>query len=93
MLMDSQAKCAVLAAGHAEIMLRLLSPDRPDYREKIWDQAAGSIIIEEAGGRVTDMDGKPLDFHTGRRLENNRGIVATNGLLHDKVLAALADLL
>ncbi len=92
-LMDSQAKCAVLAAGHAEIMLRLLSPDQPDYREKIWDQAAGSIIIEEAGGRVTDMDGKPLDFQTGRRLENNRGIVATNGLLHERVLGALANLL
>jgi 3'(2'), 5'-bisphosphate nucleotidase len=92
-LMDSQAKCAVLAAGHAEIMMRLLSPDQPDYREKIWDQAAGSIIIEEAGGRVTDIHGKALDFHTGRRLENNRGVVATNGLLHDKVLAALTDIL
>ena len=91
-LMDSQAKCAVLAAGHAEIILRLLSPDRPDYREKIWDQAAGSIIIEEAGGRVSDMDGKTLDFHTGRRLENNRGVLATNGLLHEKVLAALAEI-
>jgi 3'(2'), 5'-bisphosphate nucleotidase len=91
-LMDSQAKCAVLAAGHAEIMLRLLSPDRPDYREKIWDQAAGSIIIEEAGGRVTDIGGKALDFRTGRRLENNWGVVATNGLLHETVLAALAEI-
>jgi len=91
-LMDSQAKCAVLAAGHAEIMLRLLSPDKPDYREKVWDQAAGSIIIEEAGGKITDMDGKPLDFTTGRRLENNRGVAATNGLLHDGVLKALADI-
>ena len=91
-LMDSQAKCAVLAAGHAEIMVRLLSPDRPDYREKIWDQAAGSIIIEEAGGRVSDIHGKALDFRTGRRLENNQGVVATNGLLHEKVLAALAEI-
>lgn len=91
-LMDSQAKCAVLAAGHAEIMLRLLSPDRPDYREKIWDQAAGSIIIEEAGGRVSDVNGEALNFRTGRRLENNRGVVATNGLLHEKVLAALAEI-
>lgn len=91
-LMDSQAKCAVLAAGHAEIMLRLLSADRPDYREKVWDQAAGSIIIEEAGGKITDMTGKPLDFTTGRRLENNRGVAATNGLLHNKVIEALAEI-
>ena len=87
--MDSQAKYAVLAAGGAEILLRLLSPDRPDYREKIWDQAAGSLVVEEAGGRVTDLDGKPLDFAHGRTLAENRGVVATNGKLHDAVLEAL----
>jgi 3'(2'), 5'-bisphosphate nucleotidase len=87
--MDSQAKYAVLAAGGGEVILRLLSPDRPDYREKIWDQAAGSIILEEAGGRLTDLSGKPLDFSQGRMLENNRGVLATNGLLHEKVLQGL----
>jgi 3'(2'), 5'-bisphosphate nucleotidase len=87
--MDSQTKYAVLAAGLGEIYLRLLSSSRPDYREKIWDQAAGSIIIEEAGGRVTDLDGVPLDFTQGRTLALNRGICATNGTLHEKALAAL----
>lgn len=87
--MDSQAKYAVLAAGMGEIYLRLLSPSRPDYREKIWDQAAGSIVIEEAGGRVTDLDGENLDFTQGRTLARNRGICATNGLLHERTLAAL----
>jgi 3'(2'), 5'-bisphosphate nucleotidase len=90
--MDSQAKYAVLAAGGGEILLRLLSPSRPDYREKIWDQAAGSIVIEEAGGRITDLDGKDLDFSHGRTLANNRGILATNGSLHDKVLNGLRAL-
>ena len=90
--MDSQAKYAVLAAGAGDVMLRLISPSRPDYREKIWDQAAGSIVIEEAGGRITDLDGKPLDFSHGRTLEKNRGILATNGHLHDVVLATLRHL-
>jgi 3'(2'), 5'-bisphosphate nucleotidase len=90
--MDSQAKYAVLAAGGGEILLRLLSPSRPDYREKIWDQAAGSIVIEEAGGRITDLDGKDLDFSHGRTLAQNRGVLATNGLLHDKVLNGLRAL-
>ncbi len=90
--MDSQAKYAVLAAGGGDIMLRLLSPSRPDYREKIWDQAAGSIVIEEAGGRITDLDGKSLDFSHGRTLAKNRGVVATNGHLHDAVLSALRQL-
>ena len=87
--MDSQVKYAFLASGEGEIYLRLLSPDRMDYREKIWDQAAGSIIVEEAGGTVTDLDGKVLDFSRGRTLKENRGICASNGLLHDEALAAL----
>jgi 3'(2'), 5'-bisphosphate nucleotidase len=87
--MDSQAKYAVLAAGEGEVLLRLLSPSRPDYREKIWDQAAGSVVIEEAGGRITDLDGQPLDFSHGRTLARNRGILATNGVLHDAFLDGL----
>lgn len=90
--MDSQAKYAVLAAGGGEMLVRLLSPDRPDYREMIWDQAAGSIIVEEAGGRVTDLDGKPLDFSHGRTLAQNRGVLATNGHLHEAALAAVRDI-
>lgn len=91
-LMDSQAKYAVLAAGAGDLMVRLLSPDKPDYREKIWDQAAGSIIIEEAGGRVSDLDGKPFDFTTGRSLRNNRGVVASNGAYHAMALQTLREL-
>ena len=64
-------------------------PTRKGYREAIWDQAAGSLVIEEAGGRVTDARGIPLDFTTGRRLENNRGVIATNGVLHDQVIQAI----
>ena len=91
-LMDSQAKYALLASGGAEILLRLLSSKQPDYREKIWDQAAGSIVLEEAGGWISDLDGKPLDFTTGRSLVNNRGILASNGSLHSSALQALRQI-
>ena len=87
--MDSQAKYAVLAAGRGEIYLRLLSPRQPDYREKIWDQAAGSLLVEEAGGMVSDLHGKALDFNWGRELVNNRGVLATNASLHPAALRAL----
>jgi 3'(2'), 5'-bisphosphate nucleotidase len=90
--MDSQAKYAVLAAGGGEALLRLLSRSRPDYREMVWDQAAGSIIVEEAGGRVSDLDGKPLDFSQGRTLDGNRGVLASNGRLHDALLAGLKSI-
>lgn len=87
--MDSQAKYAVLAAGHGDVLFRLLSPKQPDYRERIWDQAAGSIIVEEAGGRITDLSGAELDFGQGTTLAKNRGVLATNGHLHDAALDAL----
>jgi 3'(2'), 5'-bisphosphate nucleotidase len=87
--MDSQAKYVVLAVGKGELYLRLLSPKQPDYREKIWDQAAGSIIVEEAGGKVSDLNGKDLDFTAGRKLLNNRGILASNGHLHGVALQAI----
>ncbi len=90
--MDSQAKYAVLAAGKGDVILRLLSPDKPDYHEKIWDHAAGSIIIEEAGGLVSDLSGKALDFCTGRTLERNRGVLATNGRLHAAFVEALKEI-
>ncbi len=90
--LDSQAKYAILAAGKGDMIIRMLSPENPDYREKIWDQAAGSIIVEEAGGRITDLDGRPLDFTQGRTLAQNCGILATNGFLHDAVLNALAKI-
>lgn len=90
--LDSQAKYALLAGGEAEIYLRLLDGGREDYREKIWDQASGALLVEEAGGIVTDLDGKALDFSQGRRLSANRGICATNGVLHEETLEALRDI-
>ncbi|TWT52245.1 Inositol-1-monophosphatase [Thalassoglobus neptunius] len=85
--LDSQAKYGVLARGEADVYLRL--PVRKDYSEKIWDHAGGVLVVEEAGGKVTDIDGNPLDFSLGTTLKSNRGVVATNGLLHDGILAAV----
>jgi len=88
--MDSQAKYGVVARGEAALYLRVPSPSEPGYMEKIWDHAAGSIIAEEAGGKVTDARGRPLDFSCGITLERNYGILASNGILHDSVLEAIA---
>jgi len=90
--LDSQAKYALLAAGEGDLLLRLLSPSHPNYREKIWDQAAGAIVLEEAGGKITDLDGKPLDFSQGRQLKHNRGVLASNGKLHAAALEGLKSI-
>jgi 3'(2'), 5'-bisphosphate nucleotidase len=88
--LDSQAKYALVARGDASIYLRL---PHGDYRENVWDHAAGWLIVSEAGGRVSDVDGRPLDFTTGRRMTANRGIVATAAPIHEAVLAAVRSVL
>lgn len=89
--MDSQAKYGALAVGQGSIYLRL--PRRADYQEKIWDHAAGSLVVTEAGGTVTDVHGQGLDFSAGPTLANNTGIIATNGSLHDQVIEAVGEVL
>jgi 3'(2'), 5'-bisphosphate nucleotidase len=84
--LDSQAKYAVVARGDASIYLRL---PRGGYVENVWDHAAGSLIVTEAGGRVSDVQGRLLDFTTGTRMTANSGIVATAGSIHDDVVAAV----
>lgn len=50
-----------------------------------WDIAAGSLIVSEAGGRVTNLENGKLDLSTGH-------ILATNGKVHDQVVGVLADI-
>jgi 3'(2'), 5'-bisphosphate nucleotidase len=85
--MDSQCKYAAVAQGDASVYLRL--PTSSDYTEKIWDHAAGCLVVTEAGGCVSDVAGRPLDFSRGRTLSANRGVVATNGRLQSAVLDAV----
>ena len=44
----------------------------------VWDLAAGCLIIQEAGGRVTDVYGKDYELRT-------RNLVASNGLIHNEL--------
>ena len=51
---------------------------------KPWDVAAGALVVAEAGGRITGMDGAPFDVRAGH-------LVASNGLVHDAMLAVIGD--
>jgi myo-inositol-1(or 4)-monophosphatase len=48
-----------------------------------WDMAAGSLIVQEAGGRVTRWDGSPFTV-------DGRQLLASNGLIHEAMLEVLA---
>ena len=86
---DSQCKYLAVAMGEADIYLRL--PTRKGYQEKIWDHAGGVLVVEEAGGTVTDIHGTPPAFDQGATLAKNQGMVVTNGQFHDEVIKAVKD--
>ncbi|KAH0545221.1 hypothetical protein FGG08_000675 [Glutinoglossum americanum] len=85
--LDSAAKYGVIARGSADIYLRL--PRTLSYEEKIWDHAAGYLVVKEAGAEVTDAIGNRIDFGKGRTLVTNKGIVAAPRAIHGKVLEAV----
>jgi len=87
--LDSQVKYGVIASGKAHAFMRF--PDL-DYKELIWDHAAGAIIMSEAGGVVTDASGNKLDFSKGRILNNDNGIVAAPPKLHKRLIQAIKEL-
>jgi 3'(2'), 5'-bisphosphate nucleotidase len=84
---DSQAKYAMVAGGAASFYMRL--PMSAEYHEYIWDHAAGVLLVTEAGGRVADVAGKPLDFSRGSTLLGNRGVIASAPGIFKQVLAAV----
>jgi 3'(2'), 5'-bisphosphate nucleotidase len=63
----------------------------PSSKSKAWDTCAPEAILAEAGGRITDLYGAPLHYDRVD-LWNARGLLATNGAVHDAVLAKLAPL-
>lgn len=92
---DSQAKYAMVACGDAEIFMRLM--EIGGHKHYIWDHAPGVALIRAAGGVATDMDGSALKFVPKDEglltMMPNRGMVVTNGHLHDKLLEAIQPLL
>lgn len=61
-------------------------------RTKLWDTCAPQIILEEAGGRTTDLFGEELRYDVAD-VQNHGGICATNGAIHDETIKRLRPLL
>lgn len=69
---------AALAEGH--VSAAIYSYDKP------WDGAAPSLLIKEAGGKVTDLDGNEQKYNS-----TINGIVCTNGIIHDQIIKIIKD--
>lgn len=76
-------KLALIAAGAGDVFL-----SRGPKSE--WDVCAGALLVEEAGGRTTDLDGRPLEYN--RPDPYVHGVLASNGRLHEYVLGIVATL-
>ena len=75
-------KLAELATGAADATFTLTPKNE-------WDLCAGSLLVEEAGGRVTDLEGAALRFNQAKTLRP--GMIASNGVLHAGLLALIAE--
>ncbi len=78
-------KLSLLAAGERDLYIN------PAGRTKLWDTCAPNIILHEAGGRLSDIFGRPLEYCGD--LSHRDGLVASNGLVHEQALAQLAPLI
>jgi 3'(2'), 5'-bisphosphate nucleotidase len=79
-------KIGLIAEQYADLYLHL-SPST-----KQWDTCGPEIILVEAGGRLSDLFGRPIRYN-GVRIDNRNGIVATNAVAHEMVIENLAPLL
>ncbi|HEV8189385.1 MAG TPA: 3'(2'),5'-bisphosphate nucleotidase CysQ [Pyrinomonadaceae bacterium] len=61
-------------------------------RTKQWDTCAPEVILTEAGGRISDLFGYPLNYNVPD-VQNRNGLVASNGVSHDQIIETLAPLL
>lgn len=61
-------------------------------RTKQWDTCAPQLILTEAGGRMTDLFGEPLNYNVPD-VQNRNGLVASSGASHDRIIDTLAPLL
>jgi 3'(2'), 5'-bisphosphate nucleotidase len=78
-------KLGLIARGERDLYVN------PSSYSKLWDVCGPEAILAEAGGRVTDAYGAPL-LYRGEALGNLQGLIASNGLVHDDVVARIAPL-
>ncbi len=78
-------KLGLIARGTRDLYVN------PSGHSKLWDACAPEAILVAAGGRLTDAYGAPLAYR-GRELGNLRGLIASNTIIHDEVVARLAVL-
>ncbi|KAK9436361.1 myo-inositol-1(or 4)-monophosphatase [Metarhizium brunneum] len=81
---SSHVRYAALIIGGGDFLVRI--PSGREAWSCVWDHAGAQLIYREVGGRITDLDGREVDFSRGRYLSGNRGLVMAREGIHDEVL-------
>jgi 3'(2'), 5'-bisphosphate nucleotidase len=84
---DGMLKYALVAAGAADLFIRGPRDTRKNPH-KVWDHVAGTALVQAAGGRVTGLDGRSVEFGLGVELRT-LGLIASNGRIHMDVVKAM----
>lgn len=83
--MDSMAKFCKIAEGTADFYIK---PLHPDFSSS-WDFVPGDLLVREAGGKVTNLNNEKLIFKESRLINSPGGLIASNALLHEKILSLI----
>ena len=82
---DSMAKFCMIADGSADLFIKPLDI----YHSFSWDFLPGDLIVREAGGQISDLNGESLKFIKEKFLWTLPGIVSSNGILQNEILRLL----
>lgn len=85
---DSMAKFCMVADGTADLYIKPMDKNRSFS----WDFLPGTLIVNEAGGIVSDLKGNNLKFSNEKCIITAPGLVASNGILHEEILKYLKDI-
>jgi 3'(2'), 5'-bisphosphate nucleotidase len=90
---SSHMRYASLILGGGDLQIRVPRKNVEPVAVRVWDHAGSQLIFTELGGKVTDLDGKEMDFGAGRSFFNNRGVVVAKKEIHAEILALVRELL
>ena len=83
--MDSMAKFCLIANGGADIYIKPLNKERSFS----WDFLPGTLLVSEAGGKVSDLNGNPLKFLDEKLILSTPGLIASNSHIHQEILRSM----
>ncbi|MHA1456022.1 MAG: inositol monophosphatase family protein [Promethearchaeota archaeon] len=82
---DSMAKFCMIANGTADLYIKPMNKNR----SFTWDFLPGILLVQEAGGIVTDLRGNSIELHNDKCVVSAPGLIASNSIIHDDIIAKL----